>query len=426
MMESIIKFFNKGSSKPLPSPMYEYNDQNKDTWCVNAEHAMSGNNTGSTKICCMYKNENLTHYLGDDLIADSFNQKAFQKARKELGTGIRHSHCSWCFEEEDAGRKSKRLRDNEKYLGSLRRGEIPYNGLAKVELNLGNTCNLKCRTCAPHSSSTWMQEYFDIYEKKSYGTFKSYAQEMKKYHQYYDEESPFWDDLESNLSTIRQFDFYGGEPFMSKKMWKVLEKAVEMGYSKQMEVHYATNGTHWPEENIQIFKHFKCVHLSFSIDGVDKSFEYMRFPAQWEDVKSNMRKAREFNRINSNLYLGWCITLGTANIYTLPEILKVHSEEFKDFGPYLNLVHGPIWYNVNQLPENVKYQVIEKLETIDDKIADQHMLNYHIPGIINYIKQGKPNEENWKNFLYYTRVHDEYRKQNFAEVFPEYAKIIQF
>jgi hypothetical protein len=152
----------------------------------------------------------------------------------------------------------------------------------------------------------------------------------------------------------------------------------------------------------------------------------MRFPAQWDEVKSNMRKAREFNRINSNLYLGWCITLGTANIYTLPEILKVHSEEFKDFGPYLNLVHGPIWYNVNQLPENVKYQVIEKLETIDDKIADQHMLNYHIPGIINYIKQGKPNEENWKNFLYYTRVHDEYRKQNFAEVFPEYAKIIQF
>ena len=400
------------------------NEKDLKTWCVNADHAMSGNNTGTTKICCMYRNENLQHYLGVHPISVNFNQPDFKLAREELAAGIRHTPCSWCFEEEDAGRKSKRLRDNEKYFDWLRKGNEPFNGLAKVELNLGNTCNLKCRTCAPHSSSTWMQEYYDLYESKRYPTYKLYADEMKKYHQHYDDESPFWEDLENNLSTIKQFDFYGGEPFMSKKMWRILEVAVEKGYAKDMEIHYATNGTQWPEDKVEIFKHFRHVHISFSIDGIGAGFEYMRYPANWEEAKANMIKAREFNQRTSNLYLGWCITLSTLNIYSLPDILEEHSKNFKDYGPYLNLVHGPIWYNLNQLPEDVKLKVVERLESIPKESVDHYMYSHHIPGVINYIKQGVPKEENWKKFIEYTHSHDAYRGQKFLEVYPEYAKII--
>lgn len=400
------------------------NNKNLNTWCVNADHAMSGNNTGTTKICCMYRNERLRHSLGVESIAVNFDQENFKKAREDLANGIRHSHCSWCFEEEDAGRKSKRLRDNEKYFDWLNKGNKPFEGLAKLELNLGNTCNLKCRTCAPHSSSTWMQEYYDIYENKRYSTFKLYSEEMKKYHQYYDDDSPFWDDLEKNLSTIKQFDFYGGEPFMSKKMWRILEVAVEKEYAKDMEVHYATNGTQWPKDKIEIFKHFRHIHISFSIDGIGDSFEYMRYPAKWDEVKQNMLNAVEFNQKTNNLYLGWCITLSTINISILPEILREHKQNFSQFGPYLNLVHGPIWYNLNQTPEEVKPYIIEKLQSIDSSIADQWMLDYHIPGIINYIKNGNPDPANWAKFLELTEVHDQYRKQSFKDVFFEYAKVL--
>ncbi len=55
------------------------NEQNKTTWCVNADHAMSGNNTGTTKICCMYRDENLKHSLGSEPISVNFNQSAFQE-----------------------------------------------------------------------------------------------------------------------------------------------------------------------------------------------------------------------------------------------------------------------------------------------------------------------------------------------------------
>jgi sulfatase maturation enzyme AslB (radical SAM superfamily) len=62
-----------------------------------------------------------------------------------------------------------------------------------------------------------MKEDYDL-NHTARVTYKDYAIEMKKYHQTYDEDSPFWDDLANNLSTIKQFDFYGGEPFLSKKM----------------------------------------------------------------------------------------------------------------------------------------------------------------------------------------------------------------
>lgn len=400
------------------------NENNKNAWCVNAFHAMSANNNGTTKICCMIRNDE-DMAIGSNTIEENFNKIEFVKIRESLQNGIRHEGCSRCWQEEDNGRKSKRLRDNEKYLGLIGKGSDQFTGLAKFELNLGNTCNLKCRTCAPHSSSQWMREYFDIYENKNYDyNYKTYSIAMRKYHQKFDDESPFWDDLENNLSTIRQFDFYGGEPFMSKKMWRILEATVEKGYAKDIELHYATNGTQWPEDKVELFKHFKHLNLNFSIDGVGKQFEYMRYPATWEEAQINMEKAREFKKTHHNMHLSWCTTLSTLNIYDLPVLIDEFYKNYSnDFGIYLNLVHGPIWYNISKIEPSVREKVVKKLNGIS-KRHDQ-LWSHYLRGIINFINNGMYEEHVWEEFLRKTRVHDAYRRQNFKEVFPEYADVIK-
>ena len=202
-------------------------EKNKQSWCVNAVHGMSGNNDGSTKMCCMIKsNYGKGRKLGKDSILENFNNPEAISIRENLDNGIRDPACSLCWAEEDGGRDSKRVRDNNRYNHELTNGlRRPYQGLAKLELNLGNTCNIKCRTCTASISSTWMKEDYDLRHKNI--TFKEYSTNMKKYHQTYDEDSPFWEDLKNNLSTIKQFDFYGGEPFLSKKMWEILRICVE-------------------------------------------------------------------------------------------------------------------------------------------------------------------------------------------------------
>lgn len=403
------------------------NENNKNTWCVNAFHAMSGNNTGSTKICCMcrdikYKMEE--HFLGKETIEENFNQEHFVKVRTALEAGVRHINCELCWQEEDAGRKSKRLRDNESYLTYLKHGKKPFEGLAKFELNLGNTCNLKCRTCDTHSSSQWIRDRYDTDTAISnyYPTFKIYSDEMKKYHMTYDDESPFWQDLENNLGTIRQFDFYGGEPFMSKKMWRILELCIEKGYAKDIELHYATNGTHWPEEKIALFNYFRKTHLTFSIDGIGKRFEYMRHPASWDVVQQNMTKALDVPCLaTGNTSLG--MTMSSLNIYYLPELIEEYQTKYSaHFGHFLNLVHGPIHFNISKLPDYAKGPLIEKLNTIPKEYTNTWV---HLEGIIGFINSGTFDQATWDKFLREVRVQDEYRGEKFAEVFPEWVKILR-
>lgn len=399
------------------------NDNNKQSWCVNVDHAMSANNDGTTKICCMIRNRE-SMSVGTDTIVDNFNKPEFIKIREASQAGERHPACTLCWQEEDAGRKSKRLRDNEKYLGHLARGGEPFKGLAKFELNLGNTCNLRCRTCHPYSSSQWIKEQYDLFEFKYFKDYKAYADTQKKYHQTFDEDSPFWDDLANNLDTITQFDFYGGEPFLSKKMWSILELCVEKDVAKNIELHYATNGTQWPEDKIKVFKHFKHVNLNFSIDGVGKVFEYMRDPADWDEVVANMKKATELQKEHHDIHISWCITISALNIYDLPDVLEEHRNNWQHFGAYLNLVHFPNHFNMSVLPDEHRKVIVERLESIP-KHHDV-MWYHHIPGVINFIKNGTGDPRMGEEFRKRVKMHDEYRKQDFATTFPEYAKAIGF
>lgn len=402
------------------------NNLNKDTWCVNAFHGMAANNDGTTKMCCMIKN----HYsfmsqedvsLTSKTIKENFNCPAAQKIRHNLDNGIKDPSCEQCWLEEASGRKSKRIRDIERYQHEIEWLDVkPFNGLAKFELNLGNTCNIKCRTCHPVISSQWMKEDYDINSSK-FQTYQEYSNKMKKYHQSYDEDSIFWKDLENNLTDIRQFDFYGGEPFLSKKMWEILQICVDKGYAKNIELHYNTNGTIWPKD-IALWKNFKSVNLSFSIDGIGEKFEFMRFPADWPTVKENMQKALDFKKIYPTLYLSWCITLSTLNIYSLDEILEEYQNSYTEFGMYLNLVHRPSHFNISNLPTGIKEEVLAKLESIDKKHTQAWT---QLPGIISFIKNGHPSRDQWKKFKQTVRVHDQYRNQNFYSTFPKFTEVIK-
>lgn len=405
-----------------------YNETNKNTWCVNAFHGMSGNNDGTSKMCCMikepyniYTNSEL-FYLHKSSILENFNNKYAIEIRDSLENGIRHDACSHCWQEEDGGRNSKRMRDNKRYDHELKTNIIqPYTGLAKLELNLGNTCNIKCRTCHASISSTWMKEDYDLNYAKKGTTYKEYGTMMRKFHRTYDDDSPFWDDLKNNLHTIRQFDFYGGEPFLSKPMWEVLRICVEKGYAKDIELHYNTNGTVWPKE-IELWQHFKCVNLSFSIDGIGERFEYMRYPAKWDEVNVNMEKARQFNLEHKNLLICWCITISTLNAYYLPETINEHHTKWRDFGIYLNLVHNPQHFNISRMPPHIKLKVAEQMDSIQGDTV--HNIKAQVHGIRGFMTNGDFNHEQWRRFMQLVDKHDKYREQDFHKTFPEFARLI--
>jgi MoaA/NifB/PqqE/SkfB family radical SAM enzyme len=400
----------------------EYNDNIKDTWCVNAFHSLCGMNDGTTKPCCMYERD-LPHVdyprFGIDPIKTHMEFHEFQDVQSDMLNGVKHSACRKCWQEEDAGRDSKRIRDNREYFSS---GDS-YTGITKLELNLGNTCNIKCRTCHPSTSSTWLKEYHKVYWPNE--PYKEWIKDWDKFFKYYDDESPFWDDLDKQLYNIKQFDFYGGEPFMSQKMWKLIKTAKDNGYAKNIKLQYNTNSTLWPEEHLRVWEDFEHVFLSFSIDGIGKRFEFMRHPAKWDTCIENFEKAIALRDRNKNMTLNWCITLSNMNIFYLPETLEFFCRNYSDISVYLNLVHGPEYFNISRLPTEIKNYVNEKLidlkqkDWISDDIASQ------VDGIINFMYSNKSDEQIWNEFKKRIDIHDKYRNENYYKTFPEFGELIK-
>ena len=93
---------------------------------------------------------------------------------------------------------------------------------------------------------------------------------------------------------MEYFEFTGGEPFMIKDHFKILMHCVEKGYAKNIDIHYNTNGTQLPPQEIfDLWSCFKHVEVAFSIDDVGEPFEYQRHPAKWREVNQNLIKFKE-------------------------------------------------------------------------------------------------------------------------------------
>ena len=410
--------------------LYDYTEDSKDTWCVNAFHRLCGMNDGTTKICCMYEMTPNKKYpiVGKSPLSHTMIFGEFMEVREALSNGQKHDACRRCWKEEDAGRESNRVRDNKVYFES----DVKYKpaSLAKIELNLGNTCNIKCRTCAPSSSSTWMKEEHET--KYSKVPYKDWVENgyLSRFYKHYAEDSPFWEDIEENLHTIKQFDFYGGEPFMSKKMWKLINSAKDKGLSDNIELHYNTNGTLWPENDLACWEDFEHVSLSFSIDGINDRFEFMRHPAKWETVLEHYRNAEKMRDKFGNMSLDWCITISNLNVFYLPETLEfffknISTAPYYKTGLYLNLVHGPLHFNVQTMHPELKETVKEKLSSVKQKSWITDDAANQVDGIINFMNNDMYDEKTWSDFKRYIDVHDKYRNENYYEIFPEFGELIK-
>lgn len=381
--------------------------------CVNATNGLRVYNDGTAMLCCMSK-LNLTDATGavsnvkTDSIDSIRNGKLAIEIKTALANGVKHENCQRCWDEESGGHQSKRLRDNEIH-------QFEDNSLGIVELNLGTTCNLKCRICGPWSSSQWNKEYLMINQWK--GEVSDYKKWLHKLNHSYDDDSLFWEELKKNLHTIKSMDIYGGEPMLVQKQWELLKYSVEQGYSKFQNLHFNTNGTQFDWDRISIIREFKTVSIDISIDGIGKHFEYQRYPAKWSEALDNIVKFQLLSdKYRWNIAI--CITVNLQNVWYLAEILEFFHE--KKIPTYLNFLHDPPRYNIRNLHESLKKELYIKYKKYGtDKI------NMWLLKAIDMMNLSKCEEIHWDSFLEKTNELDAIRGENFAKTFPKFYQAIQ-
>lgn len=395
-------------------------EANKNTWCITANTGIAIHPTGNATICCKFNNgvsDDKTS-VESNTLAEIFNNEQFVKARQMLNNGIQHPGCKLCFDAEVDGFRSKRISDNE-YFKNI----VNNDSIEMVELYLGNTCNLKCRTCNPYSSSQWVNEYFEVYLKdkstNNYTDASQFAIKINSNRTWHHDGSPFWDDLKSHLHTIKAFLIYGGEPWLSKSMWAMLQTCIDLDVAKNISLNFATNGTQYNQDKIELFKHFKNVSILVSIDAVGKQFEYMRHPAKWDNVFDNCQKLLQLRNTAPNVKVIWSPVISILNILSLQELISIAESNNIDLA--FNKVDYPSWYNISIMPDSLRSAIIKKLESINcNSNTKKAILSF-----ISIMSNSKYDADAWHKFLDYTKIHDSIRGEDFASTFPELYQEIQ-
>ena len=367
---------------------------------------------GTARPCCLAKDEiteidGSKYSLRETTLEEIYHSKYMQDLRQDFLAGNKPVTCQRCWDEEAAGRISKRMNSRirlKEYYNSVDFQNTNPNQLWFIDLKLGNICNLKCRICGSWSSSKWAKEEIDyipeLLDRKTHLAY-TYLRDGA-----WPRENPqFWDNLKTLLPDIKYFEFTGGEPFLIEQHFELLRYAVEQGYSKNIEIHYNTNGTVFPEQ-AELWTNFKHVEIAFSIDNVGDRFEYERYGADWNLVQENIAKftAMRSNKISTQL----CTTMNIQNVYYLPELCDWISTQTFDH-VYFNMLHDPLHMCISKMTAPAKELVIDRLS--NHEFSSKYRAE--ILRIVQFISNGEGSDG--KEFLQKMQTTDKYREQSFLD-----------
>jgi organic radical activating enzyme len=414
-------------------------------------------NDGNVRVCChanqgknnglLFNNDGIP-YTYKDGIESSRNSKTLKEIRKCILKNEWHPECIRCKNETKAKIFSRNSFESEKWLeyvnkddalkftnkdGSIKSSDFP---LRHFDLRFGNLCNLKCRMCGSSDSNAWYKEQ---YETLGYKIFNHDNLELiKDGDKYYVLDDPyawydndyFWEDLKTHIKSMKFCYMVGGEPLLIKKHYKFLEKCIEAGVSKGIEIEYNTNGTYLPEYTKELWKEFRFVYFGVSIDGVGKINEYIRYPSKWNTIENNLRKLDSYA---SNIKMWISATVMVYNILHIPEFFQWKLEQnYIKMKPTKNrpiisthLLHTPSFLNIKIFPKESKNYIKElftsliinfQKETDYPKIVK---MNYQklLEGYINFMFQ-EDYSSKIPEFIEYNNKLDNSRKQNLDDFIP--------
>jgi len=382
---------------------------------------------GTARPCCLAKEE-ITYFdeqgtehkydLKQHTLEEIYHSRYMQLLRRDFLYGNKPETCQRCWDEEAAGRTSKRINSRvrlKEYVDAIDFNDLDPDTLWFIDLKLGNICNLKCRICGSWSSSKWAKEEIDyvpgLENRKEHLAYKFLIDGA------WPRENPqFWENLKTLLPNIKYFEFTGGEPFLIEQHFELLRYAVDNNYSKNIEIHYNTNGTVMPDGH-RLWSHFKHVEVAFSIDNTGARFEYERYGAKWDEVDRNLKRFTELRDAKFSTQL--CLTVNIQNVYYLPELCDwISTQTFNHI--YFNMLHDPWHMCISKMTTSAQELVIDRLNSykFDPKFKTE------ILRIVQFIRNGSGSDGT--EFLRKMQTTDLYREQSFLDTHEEIAKAMGY
>ncbi len=345
-------------------------------YCPSMWKSVHVDTDGYVTPCCLFiHKEDKKSKLVNIEHAERVLQEEFQEYRDQLSEGIWPSGCNQCKFAEEEGRSSKRQQDLWVIDGGLMKTNPEEVSLEYLQLKTGRLCNLRCTICTPACSTAISTELLrkgeldrETYDRLNEEIAWSYNLEQYK-------------KLNPGKNGYFRIDIAGGEPLMNKTHFEWLD---QIPNPENTQLLYNTNGTQRPSrEEIEIWKKFRGIWLSFSIDSYGEKFEQLRVGAKWNQVLDNLKYcqeeiiAKEFDTNTSN-----CSIVMTVSKFNVRDAITL----YQIINQYVTFTHKePLNFNYLYYPEQMACHNMPKKE-LEDVIA---LYDQQIPMLLDGSKMKK-------------------------------------
>ena len=414
------------------------------TFCMHPFTGLATREDGAICACCR---SHPIGFIDKNSLEEIWNGDTLKKIRKQVLNNERPSECEPCFNLEDQGVESLRLRHIHGKIPEARINLYP-NALDSLdedyampfeiptmELKLNNLCNLKCRMCHPMDSTSWndwseIKEFYKDENNIMYDIVEQFDLERKPFLDKFQDNPKWWSSFEKLLPYFRRVEFAGGEPLMDPQHYKILDMLAP--YGDKIEIKYATNLSMLGKGNRNIWDYwpkFKSIAVNVSIDGYKDSYEYVRGNASWQELVTNIKEIQKIPNISR---IVGAVTVQVSNVLELDKIIKYFLD---DLGIvfHTHRVEYPKVLSAQVIPNDLKEIAIDRLEKIKPELENFMMIKKHpqllsytlgqIQDNINYLK-ARDQSEKWKDCIEFNKRLDITRSQSFLEITPEFKSYV--
>ena len=408
---------------------YNFSDK---TFCTQPFSNIQISVQGLYKICCLANDDadrghvkdadgNYMHILDHDIDA-VFNSITHQEHRLQLSKNEEPERCINCYDKEKSsvgGSSVRQSRNNMKHrifeivdvndADKLMKadGTIKSKPVA-LDVRFGSLCNAKCIMCNVAHSSMWEEDTIKLYGPNGLKLFKQELVDQGASTRWW-ETDRWWEQFEKIAPNLRSLYPVGGEPLIVPEHDTMLEKLVEWGYAKDIELEYDTNLTVINPKLINLWKQFKNIVLRVSIDETEDRYHLVRFPSNWNRLIDNINRLKA-EGINIT---GFTSSVGLATIYS-PFRLHPFSEQY-NINYFQRFLYSPSVMNITILPSSAKEEIIKTYEKNLDRTGPTGST------IINHLKNNfdthKPDDI--KKFVQYMDKLDSIRNTNWQQTLPD-------
>lgn len=404
---------------------------NQDTMCLHPFISFYPSPRGEVFPCCVAMKFKAHTTIDPDMDMDKMlNSEGFKKLRRDLISGVRAEECQDCWIREDSGIQSDRIKflnwNQEKRLTDIKNvvdatehdGSIPNFKIKYLEFRDSNICNYRCRFCNVNSSSKWISEWIDM-GRSEFGPSEPDRKTGVS------QSGIDWSKID--LSHLTNIHMAGGEPTVMDSTYDLLHNLIESGQSKKIDVGIVSNTSrlnYKKQDILKLFRNFRYVNWSVSLDGLGKTHDYLRAGGldDWERVDKNIWALKKWqldwkfsSSVKFHSTMNWNNAFQWWDLYKRYEL---DADTPLDVEVFFST--GPTGTGINELPNEQIERIIEFYESKNNYKPVQRILQFCKNNLAKTPEENARRYELVKEYKYEQIYLDMSRKQKFIDVFPEW------